>query len=153
MGTALSDTPPGVNVRLRKFRGTFYAVARCGKGWVVIDLAKDRNKALKSIEDYHTNKAARWSLDVKMKDFFACVGCGERDRSLLETHHIEPVHISPGLRYVVKNGEYDCLWRHALMHKNEPVIMNMILLRLVKLLTERLYNTLSKCQKALIETP
>lgn len=110
---------------------------------------KDRNEALFEIEKYHTDRDKRWSLDVKMRDFFACVECGER--KLLESHHVKPKEQFPELRCDLSNGECVCLWLHALRHKNNPVVMNMILLRLVKLLTKRVYGgQLSKCQRDLL---
>lgn len=110
-----------------------------------------QDEALVAIQQYHADKDLRWRMDVLMRDFFACVGCGERDRKLLESHHIKPRAQFPELAHNLDNGETDCLWRHALQHKNNPVVMNMILLRLVHILTERLYKPLSVCQKALFQ--
>lgn len=134
-------------MRVEEFRGWFYVLARNGKRWKALDRAKGRNEALLFIEEYHNSKDVEWALRVKQRDFFACIECGIRDRELLESHHIKPKEQFPELRHKLDNGECDCLWRHALQHKNNPVVMNMILLRLVKVLTK---EPLSKCQKALL---
>lgn len=144
----LSETPPRVIVRLWKYDNFFYVLARNRKGWKAIDKAKTRDEALLAIEQYHMDKDVRWSLDVKVKAFHACEVCGAR--KLLESHHIKPKEQYPELRHELDNGECTCLWRHALLHKDNPVIQNMILLRLVAALTERNCKPLTKCQKALL---
>ena len=111
-----------------------------------------RDEALDFIEKHFADKDARWSLEVKVKGRWVCQKCGKGvfDRQILESHHIQPKEKFPHLRNDLDNGECVCLWRHAWLHKDNPIVMNMILLRLVAILTKRLYRKFSKCQRALL---
>lgn len=109
--------------------------------------------AVNEMEQILDQKLYDWSRNVKIAAGWACARCGEGafDKAVLESHHIKPKHIFPKLIYDLKNGECDCLWGHALQHKDNPVIQNMILLRLVVLLTNRLYSQKTTCQIELEE--
>jgi len=104
---------------------------------------------MESLKQYYEEKLRRWSRRVKECAFFACRECGERQ--LIESHHIEPREKFPARIYDIDNGECDCLWLHAFMHKDDIVAQNLVLLRLCKKLTKRLYRPLTKCQKALFQ--
>lgn len=91
-----------------------------------------------------------WSRNVKIAAGWACKLCGEAfDKAILEAHHKKPKHLFPDLIYNLDNGKCICLWGHILKHKDNPVIQNMILMRLVILLTNRLYTQKTTCQKEL----
>lgn len=109
-------------------------------------------QAVDELKGHFEQKLRDWSQQVKIKGGQVCERCGLglMDKELLESHHIEPIHLSPARMYDIDNGECICLWRHALKHKDNPVIQNMILLRLVVLLTDRLYkNQKTPCQEEL----
>ena len=108
-----------------------------------------REQALEAIEKELFNKSAQWSREIKMRAGFVCQKCGELDKSLLESHHIKPRDMFPAQMYDLSNGECVCLWRHAVYHRNNPVVLNMILLRLLRILTKRHCNPLSSCQMEL----
>jgi len=95
------------------------------------------------------DKDAEWSQGVKIRDGWCCEGCGALDRRFLESCHIEPKEFFPQLRHKLSNGKCGCLWLHAYMHRVDIGTQNLILIRLVKKLTERLYRPLTKCQKRL----
>lgn len=85
-------------------------------------------------------KLQEWSLNVKIRARWSCESCGELDRKLLEAHHIKPVHLFPGLRYVFSNGKCLCLWCHAWKgHPDNEGIRNKILARLCVILVLRHY--------------
>lgn len=100
-------------------------------------------------EQHFANKELRWSKDVKIAGGHVCRECGESHPKLIESHHIKPRAQFPELQYEPDNGELDCLWLHIYQHRKDLVIQNMILLRLVYVLTERYQKPFSKCQKAL----
>lgn len=134
--------PPRVNVRVKKFRGWFYTLARNGKGWKVIGQGNDRNEALEFIEDYHNNKDIEWATNVKIHARWTCEapGCGEGiggDKALLEAHHIEPVAVCPQKRRDPANGQCLCIFHHAGKHTGQVRLM--ILARLGLVLYGRLY--------------
>lgn len=94
----------------------------------------------------------RWAIGVKSNAGWVCERCGDGvgDKEILESHHKKSRHIFPRLALELDNGECNCLWRHILQHKDNPAAQNMILLRLVVLLTTRLYgNHKTLCQKEL----
>jgi len=140
-----------VKVKIVRENGKHCVKEVCGEGWRILSEHEEREDALIAIEAELANKAAQWSREVKMKAGFVCGECGELDNSLLESHHIKPREQFRELMYDLDNGECVCLWLHALRHQNNPVVMNMLLLRLVGILTERYCKPLSKCQKALLE--
>lgn len=143
--------PGTVKLRVKERWGYFYVLARNGKGWVTLDKFKPRNTserekkrtwndALAFREDYHTNDDFRWSIDVKIRAGWVCEECGELDRELLESHHIEPREVKPELAHDLNNGRCLCLWCHAWTgHKDNNVVRNMILARLALKLYGRLY--------------
>jgi len=133
---AISST---VQVRVKKFRGWYYVLARNGKGWKVLDKAETKGKALVFIEQYHTDKDIRWSTDIKIKAGWVCEepGCGELDRELLESHHIEPVAVCPEKRHDLANGKCLCIFHHATAHTGWARLT--ILARLGLVLLARLY--------------
>jgi len=83
-----------------------------------------------------------WSLNVKIRDGWVCTepGCGELDRELLDSHHIEPKYLRPDLIYEVDNGRTLCLWCHAKKHWSYEAVRNKILARLAIILYGRLYG-------------
>ena len=93
------------------------------------------------------DRAAAWSWGVKALAGNICRECDETE--LLESHHIVPKYIDPTLTYEIENGACDCMWLHAVEHKDNLTILCRILLRLVKILTKRLYSTLTPCQEKL----
>lgn len=100
----------------------------------------------------NTEKDAQYTLEVEVGARHTCEGlCGELNPDLLETSHKIPKYKRPDLEYDLGNGEYVCLWRHAFEHKNEPGIMNLVLLRLVYILTKMYCTPFSKCQLGLFE--
>lgn len=132
--------PPRTKVRAKRIRGWFYVLARNGKGWVILDRGKTRDEALKFIEEYHTNKDIEWTTNVKIRAGWVCEECGEGlggDKELLESHHIEPVHISPAKRHDLDNGQCLCIFHHAGKHTGHERLM--ILARLGLILYRRLY--------------
>lgn len=89
-------------------------------------------------------KLKEWSLNVKIRDGWVCLDCGELDRELLEADHIEPIYLRPDLKYERSNGRTRCLWCHAKKHWDNEVIRNKILARLAIILYGRLYGK-SRC--------
>jgi len=96
-----------------------------------------------------TDRDINWSNNIKIAGGYVCQDCGELDKEFLESHHKKPKHLYPELQHELKNGECICLWRHCIEHFGNPAILVMILLRLVILLTKRLYRPLSSCQAEL----
>lgn len=112
---------------------------------------KKRDSALRWLEDYWEDKLAQWSRKVKILAGWECEKCGEPNRKILESHHKNPKERFPEQIYDMDNGECVCLYRHALCHANDPIVQNMILLRLVKILTVDRYSELSICKKELLD--
>ena len=112
-------------------------------------VSKSENQALDYLAGQLNNKDLQWSRETKMRGGWVCRNCGELDLELLEAHHIKPRCLYPEAALDADNGECICMWRHALLHRDSPISMNLILLRLVKLLTGRLYKLQTKCQKEL----
>ena len=84
-------------------------------------------------------KLKEWSRNVKIRDGWVC-DCGELDRELLDSHHIEPKYLRPDLIYEVDNGRILCLWCHAKAHWSYEAVRNKILARLAIILYGRLYG-------------
>jgi aspartate carbamoyltransferase regulatory subunit len=149
MTLALSQTPPGVMLRLRKSRGTFYVIARNGKGWKVIGQSKDRNKALEQIEKYHTNKDCQWSMDIKIRAHWRCEeeNCWCRDRELPEAHHIESVYNNATRRHDLENGQCLCMFHHGMKHKG--AVRDHIHARMGLILLSRLDPTNEEIKEAM----
>lgn len=62
-----------------------------------------------------TNTALnRWANDVKKRDGFKCVVCGETEG--IEAHHIIPVWFSDELKYDIGNGVTLCKKHHDMVH-------------------------------------
>lgn len=146
-------TRPGtVKIKIVRENGKHCVQEICREGWRTLHEHDDREATLAEIEKHFADKDARYALEVKVRARHTCEGfCGELNPKLLEISHKIPKYKRADLAYDLENGEYICLWLHALRHKNEPVIMNMILLRLVRILTESYCKPLSKCQKALLQ--
>lgn len=135
--------PSRVNVRVKKSRGCYYALARNGRMWKVIDKTETRNEALEFIEQYHTDKDVRWSTDVKIRAGWVCEepNCGELDKELLDSDHIKPRATYPELAHDLENGKCRCLRCHAQKHKKDGEMMAyyLIMERLALVLYRRLY--------------
>lgn len=133
------EIPARVKVRVKKFRGWYYVLARNGKGWKVLDRAETRNDALEFIERHYADKDVRWSTEIKIYAGWVCEapGCGELDKTLLEAHHIKPKEQYPELRYDPDNGKCLCIFHHAMAHTGQVRLM--ILARLGLKLYGRLY--------------
>ena len=109
------------------------------------------NEAITQLKAYHDQKDRDWSSRIRIKHNSRCVECNEFfDQEVCESHHIEPRHISPHKAHDEKNGIYVCMWRHAWLHKDNPVAMNMVLLRLLRILTHRHCRPINKCQQKLL---
>lgn len=95
-------------------------------------------QAVDELEGHFEEKLRDWSRQVKIKGGWVCK-CGELDKELLESHHIEPVKVSPEKQYDLDNGQCLCLWCHAEAHITDRAVYNMILARLAVILYKRLY--------------
>lgn len=141
-----------VKVKIVRENGKHCVKEVCREGWRTLSEHDKKDKALAVIEKHYADKDARYALEVKARARHTCEGfCGEMNRELLEVNHKQPKYKRPDLAYDIENGEYVCIWLHAFRHKNELVIMNIILLRLVRILTKRYCKPFSKCQTALFE--
>lgn len=145
-------TEYAVKVKIVRENGKHCVKEVWGDGWRTIVDCDIREDALIAIEAELNNKAAQWSREIKMRASWVCCDCGEGlyDKELLEAHHIKPRAQFPALMYDLDNGKCVCLWGHALVHQDNPVVMNMILLRLVRILTRRHCQPFSKCQMKLL---
>lgn len=117
MSLSLAETPDTVKIRCWKYHDTYCVLQRDGKGWEGIS-GFTKNEALEVIERHFALKDADWSLQVKMRAGYCCQhpGCGELEKSLLESHHVKPVSQYPELRNDLTNGKCLCLYHHALAH-------------------------------------
>ena len=86
---------------------------------------------------FDTEKLIDWSRQVKVKDGWVCQDCGELDRELLESHHTHPKAEYPELAFDLDNGQCTCIPCHAERHKDNPVVVSMILLRLELIIYKR----------------
>lgn len=86
-------------------------------------------------------KLAWWSEQVKIRDGHICThpSCGETERRLLQSHHIESKHLFPHLQYEIDNGETLCMWHHAHRHADKEGLFNMMLANLCKIYYEILH--------------
>ena len=75
---------------------------------------------------------AGWSRDVKIKAGWVCEfpNCGQINKNLLESHHIEPAVQFPEKAQDIDNGTCLCIYHHAVAHWDDVIIRNMILARL-----------------------
>lgn len=149
MGFPLSQTPKTVKTRIWKHGGFHYVIERDGEGWESVARFRLKKKALAFLEDALDKKLYEWSQGIKIRAGWACGHCGEMEKVLLDAHHIKPRQQFPGLIYETANGECLCLWMHAYMHRDNLVAQNLVLLRLCRILTAKLYRPLSKCQRML----
>ena len=154
MGYPLDKTPPHIKLRLWKNGNIYHVMQRDGEGWEPLFQSRIEQKAQDFLEEKiqeGLNHAAvsdlsrmaedrlrDWSRDVKIAGGWVCK-CGEIDRELLESHHKKPKHSHPELTYVLDNGECICLMCHAIEHKDNPIVQNMVLARLALILYKRLY--------------
>ena len=139
MGFPLAETPERVKVRLQERRGRFYVIRRNGKGWETIAGPFDnRDTGINFLIPGFLGKLADWSIQVKMRDGYACM-CGELQKALLEAHHIKPKDLFPEVMFELENGITKCLWGHAVAHKDNPRIRDMILARLAVAIFPHLY--------------
>lgn len=131
---SLARTPKSVKIRIYKTYGSFYVLVRDGEGWESIGCYEKKDDALQVILSRYDRWLRRWSYEVKIKAGWVCEaeGCGELDRRLLESHHIEPKDLFPQLMYELSNGKCLCIRCHAEAHKDNPEIAAMILERLNK---------------------
>lgn len=155
MGVLLDKTPANVKIRLWEHADRFHVLQRDGEGWESLFSSKEKSKAMAVLEEkimegldqaavgelgrMAEDRLREWSRSVKIAGGWVCRKCGELDRELLESHHIKPKHSHPESTYVLENGECVCLWCHAAVHKDNPVVQSMILARLAKILYKRLY--------------
>lgn len=97
----------------------------------------NRKDALIAIEKELTNKLAQWSREVKMRAGWVCRynGCGEIDKSLLESHHIKPREQFLESMYDLDNGQCLCIYHHAFAH--DGVVRDHILARYALILHRR----------------
>lgn len=65
--------------------------------------------------DRNRYKAKKWSADVKARDSFACIECGETE--MLHSHHVKSWKHYPELRYDLDNGVTLCETCHQQAHK------------------------------------
>lgn len=98
---------------------------------------KRREQSLEWLGNYHDNKAARWSKEVKMKARYCCERSGVMDQELLDSHHKNPKSQFPELQYDLDNGEYLSLLWHAFEHRLNLKWCNLILWRAVIILWRR----------------
>jgi hypothetical protein len=68
----------------------------------------------------------QWALKIKERDNYICQLCGEKDRDILEAHHIKHKSSFPELQFDFTNGITLCLDCHALQHINEPKALRLI---------------------------
>ena len=68
----------------------------------------------------------QWALKIKERDNYACQLCGEKDRDILEAHHIKHKSIFPELQFDFTNGITLCLDCHALQHINDVKALRLI---------------------------
>jgi len=108
-----------------------------------------KQKVIEGLQASCEQRDIEWSDKVKKMGGNVCGDCGEFDPKFLESHHITPRYIAPKLAYDLKNGICICIWGHATLHKDNPVALCKILLRLCRILTKRLFNPLTPCQEAL----
>lgn len=72
------------------------------------------------------NALKQWALKIKEKDNYICQLCGEKDRDILEAHHIKHKSIFPELQFDFTNGITLCLDCHALQHINDVKALRLI---------------------------
>ena len=61
--------------------------------------------------------AKQWAFDVKARDNFACVHCGDDRGGNLHAHHIKAWATHPELRFELSNGVTVCDACHWLVHR------------------------------------
>jgi len=114
-----------------------------------------QEQALEWLGDYHNNKSAKWSKEVKMKAGYVCERSGVLDQELLDSHHKKPRSQFPERQYDLDNGECLSLLWHAFEHRHNLKWCNLILWRAVIILWRRyvgqipkqIENSLLKSQK------
>jgi hypothetical protein len=62
-------------------------------------------------------QAKQWAFDVKARDGFACVHCGDDKGGNLHAHHIKSWARHPELRFDLSNGVTVCDCCHWLVHR------------------------------------
>jgi len=96
-----------------------------------------QEQALEWLGNYHDNKAAQWTKEVKMKAGHCCERSGVMDQELLDSHHKKPRSQFTELQYDLDNGECLSLLWHAFEHRHNLKWCNLILWRAVIILWRR----------------
>lgn len=102
-------------------------------------VCETREQALEAIEKELNNHDAQWSREIKIRARWTCEypGCGEIDKTLLESHHIKSREQFPELMHEISNGRCLCLYHHAFAHTG--IVRDHILARLAVILYRRMY--------------
>ena len=111
-----------------------------------------REQALEWLGNYHDNKAAKWSKEVKMKAGYCCERSGVMDQELLDSHHKKPRSQFPELQYDLDNGECISLLWHAFEHHHNLKWCNLILWRAVIILWRRYVGPIPKQIETYVKT-
>jgi len=101
----------------RKENGQKYCSKKC---------RTDASRKLKASKE----RLKKWAKQVKLRDQFVCMECGENDRDLLHAHHIKFKNNYPDLYYEIDNGITLCVCCHA--DKHEKKLKGLILWHLLR---------------------
>lgn len=72
----------------------------------------------------------QWSNQVKERDNFCCLECGDNRIKVLEAHHVKDRSSHPKLIFDLNNGITLCLWCHFKKHKNDQKSSRLIMFKI-----------------------
>lgn len=115
--------------QLNKTKNTFCSQA-CS---IVYNRGENHYEWKENLHDKNLKLALKqWGIKIKERDSYTCQICSEKDRTILEAHHIKERASFPELQFDLNNGITLCLRCHILQHTNNEKALRLIKYKLIK---------------------